>query len=66
MAGRFEGGGVSDTLYKDLQRKHDADNIALNPTYEGVAPHINVVGSGDNLGYRVVPGRKRGVFSDGG
>ncbi len=55
--------GVSDNLYGTMVKKHMMDNIALNPTYENVAPHINVVGSGDNLGYRVIPGRKKGLYS---
>ncbi|MEK6862430.1 MAG: hypothetical protein AABY07_10810 [Nanoarchaeota archaeon] len=58
---------VSDSLYGDLQRQHDLENIMLNPTYEGVAPYNQVVGpEGDNQNVRIQPGRKRGVFSDSG
>jgi hypothetical protein len=57
------GNGISDNLHGDLVKKHMTENWTLNPTYEGVPPYVNVVGEGDNLGYRVMPGRKKGMMS---
>ena len=54
---------VSDTMHGDLVKQHMANNWALNPTYEGVPPYVNVVGSGDNLQYRVMPGKKNGKYA---
>ena len=44
-------------LYKNTMEAHAAKNWALNPTFEGVNPHMNLSDKGDNLSVRKIPGK---------
>ena len=53
--------GLSDNLYSDTKKMHMVKNWIINPRTDAV--HPNGIDSGDNTGYRVMPGRKKGIFS---
>jgi hypothetical protein len=58
--------GVSDSLHGDMVKEHMKQNWAINPQNQG-GPFNRLAGEGgDNQGYRLMPGRKNGIFSGKG